>query len=219
MTGIQIGRPVGAEHPPYIIAAIDCLNLYTIEAAVAAIDAAADCRCDAVKFTAMRWAWAARLFEHAERRGLGILATPLDDHDVARLDWLGIHAYHLFFDWSDLELVARAARTGKPIVMSVGHASRHELAEVVEIVRVNGPAGIALVQTVLDVDMSGLDVLRTHVAAVGIADCTDESDVPVAAVGRGASIIELASHAKLGATVRECEAAWASAGVRRWTVN
>ena len=119
MTGIEIGRPVGEGHPPYIIAAVDCAKLPSLAAAIAAVDAAADCRCDAVKFTAIRWAWAARLFERADARKLDVLATPLDDRDISRLDWLGVHAFHLFFDWSDLELVANAARTGKPIVMSV----------------------------------------------------------------------------------------------------
>jgi len=217
MNGIEIGRPVGEGHPPYIIAAIDCLNLPSLAAAIAAVDAAADCRCDAVKFTAIRWAWAARLFEHAEARKLGVLATPLDDHDISRLDWLGVHAFHLFFDWSDLELVANAARTGKPIVMSVGAASGHELAEVVSIARANGQRGIALVQTVLDVDMSRLDVLRTHVAAVGISDRSAGVTIPIAAIGHGASIIE--KSLDLLVTVRDCEAAWASGAGRRWTVN
>ncbi len=217
MKGIEIGRPVGEGHPPYIVAAVDCLNLSTLADAIAAVDAAADCHCDAVKFTAIRWAWAARLFQHADQRKLGVLATPLDDREVARLDWLGVHAFHLFFDWSDLELVASAARTGKPIVMSVGNASRHELAEVVAIAHANGPSGIALVQTVLDVDMSGLDVLRTHVAAVGISDRSAGATIPVAAIGRGASIIEKTMD--LSATVRDCEAAWASTRAGRYTVN
>jgi N-acetylneuraminate synthase len=208
---------VGDGHPPYIIAAIDCLNLATFEAAVAAVDAAADCRCDAVKFTSLRWAWAARLFEHAERRRLGVLATPLDDRDVSRLDWLGVHAFHMFFDWSDLELVATAARTGKPIVMAVGAASEPELAEVVAIVRDNGPSGIALVQTVLDVDMSRLDVLRTHVAAVGISDRSAGATISVAAITHGASIIE--KSLDLSTTVRDCEAAWALGQGGRYTVN
>jgi len=217
MKGIEIGRPVGAGHPPYIIAAIDCLNLPTLADAIAAVDAAADCRCDAVKFTAVKWSWAARLFEHAELRKLGVLATPLDEGEVGRLDWLGVHAYHLFFDWCDLDLVAAAARTGKPIVMAVGSASEPELAEVVSIARSNGPSGIALVQTVLDVDMSGLEVLRTHVAAVGISDPTAGATIPVAAIRGGASIIE--KSLDLMVTVRETEAAWASRGHGRWTVN
>ena len=217
MKGIEIGRPVGEGHPPYIIAVVDCLCMSTISEAMTAVDAAADGRCDAVKFTAIRWSWAARLFHHAEQRKLGVLATPHDDRDVARLDWLGVHAFHLFFDWCDLDMVARAARTGKPIVMSVGTASQHELAEVVALTHANGPSGIALVQTVLDVDMSALDVLRTHVAAVGVCDLSSGSTIPLAAIGRGASIIE--KTVDLQMTVRHCEAAWASSGAGRYTVN
>ena len=66
--------------------------------------------------------------------------------------------------------------------------------------------------------MSRLDVLRTHVAAVGISDRSAGATCPIAATGHGASIIEKSIDLLL--TVRGCEAAWASqSDGRRWTVN
>lgn len=219
-----MGRPVGRAHPPFIIAALDCRELGTLDRALIAIDSAAASRVDAIKFARMPWAWASKLIERAELRHVTLLVTALDEDQLSRLDWLGASAFYLVFDWSDLELVASAARTGKPIVMQVGTASEVELTEVVDTVHANGNGGIALVQSVIDVDLEGLDALGVHATVVGIADRSSCSIIPLAAIGRGASIVEkrlsLTSDNGLESVVRDCEQGWASmSDDRRWTVN
>jgi sialic acid synthase SpsE len=226
---MDLGRPVGALHPPFIIAALDCRELGTLDRALAAIDAAAQSTVDAIKFARMPWAWTAKLIQRAESRNLTMLATVLDEDAVTRLDWLGAGAFYLNFDWSDLDLVAAAARTGKPLVMQVGTASELELAEIVATVHANGSGGIALVQSVIDVDLEGLDALGCHGAIVGIADRSHGPAIALAAISRGACIVEkrfmLRADGDLcpievSAVVRDCEQAWASLGDdRRWTVN
>src|SRR5690348_5249978 len=214
MPELDFGRPVGKAHPPFIIAALDCRELATIERALDAIEAAADSRCDAIRLARMPWGWSARLYGRAAQRGIVMLATALDEDAVARLDWLGAPAIYLVYDWSDLELVACAARTGKPLVLQVGTASDAELAEVVETALRNGTGGIALVQSVIDLELDGLDALRRHDAVVGIADRSDGAAIPLAAISRGASIVEkrftLSAGSELcpvavGAIVRDCE--------------
>src|SRR5687768_829986 len=170
MSLMDFGRPVGVAHPPFIIAALDCRELGTLERALAAIDGAASSNVDAIKFARLPWAWSAKLIQRAESRNLTMLATVLDEDALYRLDWLGAAAFYLNFDWTDLDLVAAAARTGKPIVMQVGTASEFELAEIVSTVHANGNSGIALVQSVIDVDVEGLEALRRHGSVVGIAD-------------------------------------------------
>jgi hypothetical protein len=128
---LDFGRPVGETHPPFIIAAMDCRELGTLERALAAIDVAAKSNVDAIKMTRMPIAWSAQLIDRAEARNLTLFAPALDESDVIRLDWLGASGFYLFFNWSDLELVERAAATGKPIVLQVGTASQAELAEIV----------------------------------------------------------------------------------------
>lgn len=217
-------------HPPFIIAALDCRELATIERALEAIDAAATSTVDAIKLERMPWAWSARLIQRAEARNLTLLATVLDEDAVTRLDWLGAAGFYLVFDWSDLDLVATAARTGKPIVMQVGTASELELAEVVATVHANGTGGIALVQSVIDVGVEGLDALRRQHSVVGIADRSTGPAIPMAAITKGASIVEkrisVRDNAKglcpieVSAVVRDCEQAWASqGGDRHWTIN
>jgi N-acetylneuraminate synthase len=226
---MDLGRPVGVGHPPFIIAALDCRELGTLERCLAAIDAAADNRVDAIKLARMPWAWSARLIEHAESRSLTLLAPAFDEDAVTRLDWLGAHAFYLVFDWSDLDLVASAARTGKPLVMQVGTASEAELDEVVATVHRNGNGGIALVRSVIDVDLEGLEALGRHGSVVGIADRSAGAAIPLAAIERGASIVEkrfsvrgdaMICPDEVSAVVRGCEQAWASLGDdRRWTIN
>jgi N-acetylneuraminate synthase len=149
---------------------------------------------------------------------------------VQRLDWLGAQGFYLVFDWTDLELVATAARTGKPLVMQVGTASEAELAEVVATVRANGNGGIALVQSVIDVDLEGLEALRRHGAVVGITDRSRGPAIPLAAISKGANIVEKRftmrtetpklCPVELSAVVRDCDEAWASLGDdRKWTTN
>jgi N-acetylneuraminate synthase len=229
MSHLDFGRPVGQSHPPFIIAALDGRELATIERAVAAIDAAADSRCDAIKVARMPWAWSARMFARAEQRGIVMLATALDEAAVARLDWLGAPGFYLVYDWSDLELVAAAASTGKPVVLQIGTASDVELAEVVETARAHGRGGIALVQSVVDLTLEGLDGLRRHGAVLGIHDRSPGTEIPLAAIGRGAAIVEkrfkprgdgVLCPAEVSAIVRDCELAWASLGTdRRWLFN
>jgi len=229
MQVIDFGRPVGKTHPPFIIAALDCRELATLDRALAAIDAAADSQCDAIKLAGMPWKWSTRLYAHAEQRGIAMLAPALDEDAINRLDWLGAPAFYLVYDWSDLELVARAARTGKPIVLHVGTASAAELAEVVATARKNGTGGIALVQSVIDVELDGLDSLRSHGAVVGISDRSQGPAIALAAISRGASIVEKrlalgrdgrALFADVASIVRDCEVAWASVGTdRRWVFN
>lgn len=221
---------MGNAHPPFIIASLDCRELASVDRALDAIEAAADGRCDAIRLARMPWPWSARLFARAEDRGLVMLATALDEEAVARLDWLGAPAIYLVYDWSDLDLVACAARTGKPLVLQVGTASEAELAEVIETAHQNGRGGIALVQSVIDHQLEGLDELRRHGAVLGIADRSPGSEIALAAISRGASIVEKRfagrregdglSPAEVGAVVRDCELAWASLGDDRvWVFN
>jgi N-acetylneuraminate synthase len=227
---MDLGRPVGVAHPPFIIAALDCRELGDLDRALAAIDLAAQSNVDAIKLAHLPWSWVAPLIQRAEKRNVTLLTVAMDEDMLKRLDWMGTRGFYLMFDWSDLELVAAAARTGKPIVLQVGTASSLELAEIVETVQANGHGGIALVQSVIDVDLEGLDAIGRHDTIVGIADRSAGPAIPLAAISRGASIVEkrftLRSEraelcpVELAAVVNDCEQAWASLGDgRHWTIN
>ena len=228
---MDLGRPVGVAHPPFIIAALDCRELGTLERSLAAVDAAADSRVDAIKLVRMPWAWTAKLIARAEARNLTLLAPALDEDAITRLDWLGASAFYLVFDWSDLDLVASAARTGKPLVMQVGTASEVELAEVVATVHANGTRRHRA-RAVGDRRRSRRSRLaarawlgRRHRRSLG---GSRDSRRPRSRAARASSrrgsrcrpTGQLLCPVEVSAVVRGCEQAWASLGDdRRWTLN
>jgi N-acetylneuraminate synthase len=144
------------------------------------------------------WAWHAPLFAHAAARGLVAFSTPFDEEAVERLDRLGAPAFKIAsFELVDLELVACAARTGKPLIMSTGMASDAEVDEALEVARSHGAGGIALLHCVSGyptpiaaTNLRRLDALATRGTVVGISDHSPGAIVPSAAVARGAAVIE-----------------------------
>ncbi|HEY4056351.1 MAG TPA: N-acetylneuraminate synthase family protein [Kofleriaceae bacterium] len=221
---MQLGRPVGASYPPFIIAAIDCAGVKGVDDVLAAIDAAAEAGFDAVKLATLPWSWYPALFQRADARGLLILPSVGDERSVERLDWLGAHAFEIFFDWADLDLVTAAARTGKPLVLSVANASELQLAEVVARARAEGAPSVAIVQRVI----AGVDALAgraQHGTVLGISSRPVEPALLREAVTRGACIIEVRLRARrlveLKTFVRDGEQTWAALGSDHpgWTTN
>ncbi len=223
---IVLGRPIGPSHAPFVVAALDCTKLPRIEHVIAAIDEAAASECDAVKLGALPLPWSARVFAHASGRGIELITTVTDERTISDLDWAGPSAFEIFFDWADLELVACAARTGRPLVLSVANASDMELAEVAELARAEGARGLALVQRVLGTGLGDLAGLARHGDVIGISERGEAAGVVRAAIDHGARWFERRVAPRriaeeLSAIVRECDHAWASLGnvQHRWTRN
>jgi pseudaminic acid synthase len=233
MTSIVIGRPIGAGHPPFVIAELSANHLGSLDRALAIIDAAADAGCDAVKLQTFTpdamtlassqgdfhiadgpwrgrslwdlydeahtpWDWHPRLFAHGAARGLVVFSTPFDERAVGALDRLGAPAFKIAsFELVDLELIACAARTRKPMILSTGMASDDEIVEAVDVARQSGAGGIALLHCVSgyptpieQTNLRRLDAIARHDAVIGISDHSPGAIVPIAAVARGAAIIE-----------------------------
>ncbi len=271
MKTIELGRPIGDGHAPFIIAELSANHLRSLERAHAIVDAAADAGCDALKLQTFTpaamtldaaqtdfhitggpwdgrslwdlydeahtpWEWHAELFEHGRARGLVVFSTPFDEDAVERLDRLGAPAFKIAsFELGDLELIASAARTRKPLIMSTGMASDAEVAEAIETARTHGAAGIALLHCVSgyptpieQTNLRRLDALAVHGTVVGISDHSPGAIVPIAAVARGAALVEkhltLAradggpdagfslEPAEMAEVVRGCKLAWQALG-------
>jgi len=230
---ITIGRPIGADQPPFVIAELSANHLGSLERALAIVDAAADAGCDAVKLQTFTpasmtlassggdfhiadgpwqgrslwelyeeahtpWDWHARVFSHAAARGLIAFSTPFDERAVAELDRLGAPAFKIAsFELVDLELIACAARTGKPLILSTGMASDAEVAEAIATARHHGSGGVALLHCISgypapieQTNLRRLDRLADHGTVIGISDHSPGAVVAIAAVARGASIVE-----------------------------
>lgn len=229
----SIGRPIGPEYPPFVIAELSANHLGSLQRALEIVDAAADAGADAIKLQTFTpasmtldahgkgfdiddgpwkgrslwelydeahtpWEWHEVLFARGRDRGLVVFSTPFDAIAVERLDRLGAPVFKIAsFEVGDLELVACAARTDKPLIMSTGMASDEEVAEAVEVARSNGNGGVALLHCVSgypapieQTNLKRLDALRVHGTIVGISDHSPGAIVPIAAVARGACLIE-----------------------------
>lgn len=144
------------------------------------------------------WEWHETIFAHGKSRGLVVFSTPFDAIAVERLDRLGAPCFKIAsFEVGDLELVACAARTNKPLIMSTGMASDAEVAEAVEVARTNGNGGVAILHCVSgypapieQTNLKRLDALKQFADIVGISDHSPGAVVPIAAVARGACLIE-----------------------------
>lgn len=144
-------------------------------------------------------AWLPRLRERAEARGLIFLSTPLDERSVDILDELGVPAFKVAsFEIVHLPLLRHIARKGKPILLSTGMASLGEIEEAIGVIGAEGNQQVALFHCVVsypaafqDVHLAAMDTLRRAFGVpVGFSDHTVGISVPLAAVARGANLIE-----------------------------
>ena len=150
------------------------------------------------------WQWHAALFERARALGIAAFSSPFDASAVSLLESLGCPAYKIAsFELVDPTLIAAAAATGKPLLLSTGMADGKEIAEAIAAARAAGAREVALLHCVSSypsrVEDSNLrtipDMAQRFGVPVGLSDHTLGTTVAVAATVLGACVIE--KHATL----------------------
>ncbi len=145
------------------------------------------------------WDWHEALFQRGRELGLAVFSSPFDATAVDYLARLGAPAYKIAsLEIVDLALIARAAATGKPLILSTGASTLGEIGDAVAAARAAGAGGLALLHCVSGYPTPTADChLRTipHLAdafdaVVGLSDHTLGTAVPVAAVALDAALIE-----------------------------
>lgn len=145
------------------------------------------------------WDWQPKLKKAAEDLGMELFSTPFDPTAVDFLEEMGVTAYKVAsFEIVDLPLIAKMAATGKPIIMSIGMATREEIRQAVTIARASGAGGIALLRCTSaypalseEADLRTIPDLAESFAVIpGLSDHTLDIVVPITAVALGACIVE-----------------------------
>jgi pseudaminic acid synthase len=163
----------------------------------------------------MPWEWQPKLKSVAEDLGLDLFSTAFDTSAVDFLEEMKVPAYKIAsFEIVDLPLIETVARTGKPLIVSTGMATLHEIREAISAARSAGASQIALLKcTSAYPAQPGEMNLRTipHLAEtfgvpVGLSDHTLGIAVPIAAVALGACIVE--KHLTLSRKVSSPDAAF-----------
>ena len=145
------------------------------------------------------WEWHAPLFNRAKELGMMPFSTPFDETAVDFLEELGVAAYKVAsFENTDWPLLAKVAKTGKPVIMSTGAATITDIDEAVRVLGKNGCTDLILLKctstypaTPENTNLLTIPHLRDMFNChVGLSDHTMGIGVSVAAVAMGARIIE-----------------------------
>ncbi len=230
---IKIGnRIISEKSPTFIIAEIGSNHNRNIKLAKKIIKEISRTGADAVKFQTFRadylvnkrkrfnaynllkanelpFEWHEELKVYTESNGLIFMSTPFDFDALELLKELDVSAYKIASgDITYLPLIERIAKTGKPLIISVGAASGQLIRKAVDAVRGKGNNKICLCQCIVnyptqyqDANIKVLDYLKEEFGVlVGYSDHSKDSLIPVLAVARGAVVIE--KHVTLDNTMK-----------------
>ena len=145
------------------------------------------------------WEWHEAIFAKARELGLVPFSTPFDASSVEFLEELDVGLYKIAsFENTDLPLIAEVAKTGKPMIISIGLATLEEIEEAVSTAEANGCKEYALLKTTSaypaephEANLATISKLKEYFGCtVGISDHTLGIGVSVAAVALGATVIE-----------------------------
>jgi len=187
------------------------------------------------------WDWHEPIMRRAQQHGMVCFSSPFDETAVDFLEAISVPAYKIAsFENNHLPLIAKAASTGKPLIISTGMASLAELEQAVATARANGCRDLILLKctstypaTPLNTNIRTIPHLRQLFGCeVGLSDHTMGIGVAIASVALGATVIEKhftlsradggvdssfsLEPAELAALVQESERAWQALGEIRY---
>ena len=145
------------------------------------------------------WEWHRELYDVAKAEGLICFSSPFDKSAVDFLESLGNPIYKIAsFEITDVDLIAYAARKGKPMVISTGIATEEDIRLAVDTCRSAGNNDITLLTCTSSypapIEEANLcmiaDLANRFKVKVGLSDHTLGSIAGITAVSLGACMIE-----------------------------
>ncbi|MCD4744446.1 MAG: N-acetylneuraminate synthase family protein, partial [Desulfobacteraceae bacterium] len=214
------GVRIAVAGKPYIIAEIGSNHDQSIDKAFRMIDMAAVAGADAVKFQLFKadkmypvgtkmydifksieldTDWLSKLVKHCREAGVQFMASPFDAESASFLEDIGVNAYKVASsEITKPGLLSHIALFKKPMFISTGMCDLVDVYDAVECCKHAGNTQIALLQCgamyPIPVEHVNLRVMDTFESLfgcpVGFSDHTRGMAAAVAAVGRGACVIE-----------------------------
>ena len=145
------------------------------------------------------WDWQPKLQKIAMDMGLDFFSSPFDFTSVDFLEKMNVPAYKIAsFEITDIPLIRKVARLGKPVIISTGIATLADIELAVNACREEGNDNVALLKCCSAYPTPYEDInLRTMVnlsdtfdCVIGLSDHTMGDTVAVASVAMGAKIVE-----------------------------
>lgn len=145
------------------------------------------------------WEWHKAIFDEAKRVGIDCFSTPFDKSAVDFLEELHNPIYKIAsFEITDIPLIEYAASKHQPMVISTGIATEKDIVEAVEACHRAGNYDVTLLKCTsaypAPIEAANLrtmiDMRERFDVKVGLSDHTMGSDVAIAAVALGATMVE-----------------------------
>ena len=145
------------------------------------------------------WEWQPKLQKVAKDIGLDFFSSPFDFSSVDFLEEMNVPAYKIAsFEITDIPLIRKVARLGKPVIISTGIATLADIELAVKTCRDEGNNNIVLLKCCSayptpyeDINLCTMVNLRdTFDCVVGLSDHTMGDTVAVASVAMGAKVVE-----------------------------
>jgi len=154
---------------------------------------------DLYQEASLPWEWQPIIKKYAESIGLVFFSTPFDRSSADFLEQLEVPIYKIAsFEINDIPLITHVARSGKPIILSTGVATKQEINDAIGACKSVGNNSIALLKCTSgypapydEINLATIaDMKNRFKTVVGISDHTLGWEIAVAAVASGARIVE-----------------------------
>jgi sialic acid synthase SpsE len=152
-----------------------------------------------IKRVEIPWEWHAELAQHSADCGITFLSTPFEEAAVDVLEAVGVPAYKIAsYEVNHLPLIQRAARTGKPLLISTGMASLGDIERALDAAAAAGARDLLVMHCAVnypprfdDLNLRAITTMReAFQIPIGWSDHTMGHTAEVVAVTLGACAVE-----------------------------
>jgi N,N'-diacetyllegionaminate synthase len=214
-------REIGDGCPVYIVAEAGVAHLGSLKKAYKLVDIASDAKADAIKFQVFKTEaliskesdeWFNRyksrelpyesilkIKKYCSDKGITFLATAHDEPSLEFLSKISVPAYKIGSgEVENWQFIKKIASKNKPVILSTGMYTLHQIEEAIEIVTSTGNKEIALLHCTTqypvppnEVNLFAIKKLKEKFnIVIGYSDHTKGFHFPIAAVVCGAKVIE-----------------------------